>query len=400
MVVTVVLAIVLSIGGWYSIQRRSTAIDDAAASAQQLIRVQDVRVLGVEVDSLAARAYLQGGQEDPAERLEYDESAAGASNGIVDAATAATDEDAALLESANAQFARYLGLVEQARANNRQGYPVGAAYLRTARALSGSIVSDLRAVEANARGRVDDSIERAHRSSWLLVLATVLVLGAIVAGGAWMAIRWKRLINVPLAGAGIIALLVLSVGVGMNAAAMNDADDVVDTSLAPADVLAQARAAAFDARSNEALALINRGNGASNALQWEASRAITDVALDDGCSNYGTGCAAVEPFADYAAGYAAVRVLDDGGDWDGAVALSTTGDTSVVSSATPDPVASFEAFAATSGDVIADRTAAAVDGFDDASANLGVLSLLVVLAGLLIGVLAILGYGQRAREYR
>src|SRR5687768_9626588 len=79
MVVTVVLGILLSLGGWFSVQRRSTAIDEAAASAQQLIRVQDVRVLVVEADSLAARAYLQGGQEDPAERLEYDESATGAS---------------------------------------------------------------------------------------------------------------------------------------------------------------------------------------------------------------------------------------------------------------------------------------------------------------------------------
>ena len=36
------------------------------------------------------------------------------------------------MESANAGLARYTGLIEQARANNRQGFPVGAAYQRQA----------------------------------------------------------------------------------------------------------------------------------------------------------------------------------------------------------------------------------------------------------------------------
>ena len=401
MAITVVLGLLLSLGGWFAIQRRSTAIDDAAQAAQQLIRVQDVRVLVVQADSLAARAYLSGGQEDPAERAAYDESASGASNGLVQAATDATEGDALLLESANAQFARYLGLVEQARANNRQGFPVGAAYLRQARSLTEAIVADLRQVEANSRERVDSSIARAHRSSWLLVLTTVLVLAAIVAGGVWLALRWKRLINVPLAAAGMVALLVLTGGVGLNAAAMSDADEVVDTSLAPADVLAQARAAAFDARSNEALMLINRGNGAANRTSWEESMSIARGALSASCDDYGAGCAAGEPLAAYATGFTSVRSLDEDGNWEEAVLLSTTGDTTAPDvAASIDPVGSFEEFATLTGDVIGDRTAAAVEGFEDASAHLGALSLLVVAAGLAIAVLSALGYAQRLREYR
>jgi len=400
-VVTVVLALVLSLGGWYSVQRRSTAIDDAAAAAQQLIRVQDVRVLVVEADSLASRAYLQGGQEVAAERQAYEDSAANASNGLVDAATAATTVDAQLLESANAQLARYLGLVEQARANNRQGFPVGAAYLRQAHTVSVAIVSALREVEAHARQRVDDSIARAHRSSWLLVLGTMLVLAAIVVGGVWVAIRWRRLINVPLAAAGLLAFVVLTAGVGVNAGAMNDADAVVEQPLAAADVLAQARAAAFDARSNEALTLINRGGGQAADAQWHLSKSIVDAALSESCDAYGAGCDADEPFAAYAVGYTAVRTLDDKeGDWEDARDLSTTGQTTASVPSGVNPVASFESFAETSGDAIAAESSSAARGFDNAVDNLGLLAFLVVIAGLAIAVLAVLGYGQRVREYR
>jgi len=400
-VVTVVLALVLSLGGWYSVQRRSTAIDDAAAAAQQLIRVQDVRVLVVEADSLASRAYLQGGQEVAAERQAYEDSAANASNGLVDAATAATTVDAQLLESANAQLARYLGLVEQARANNRQGFPVGAAYLRQAHTVSVAIVSALREVEAHARQRVDDSIARAHRSSWLLVLGTMLVLAAIVVGGVWVTIRWRRLINVPLAAAGLLAFVVLTAGVGVNAGAMNDADAVVEQPLSSADVLAQARAAAFDARSNEALTLIYRGNGQAFASQWEISSSIVDAALDESCGAYDVGCDASEPFAAYSRGYEAVRKLDDEeGDWEAARDLSTTGTTTADTGSADNPVASFEAFASTSGDAISAQSAAAARGFENAVDGLGVLAFLIVIAGLAIAVLAVLGYGQRVREYR
>jgi len=406
--VTVLLAIVLSLGGWYSVERRSSAIHDAAGAAQQLIRVQDVRVLVVEADSLASRAYLSGGQEDASQRASYEQRASAASSGLVDAATAATAADALLLEDANAQFATYAGLVEQARANNRQGYPVGAAYQRQARTVSVAVVDDLRQVEAHARQRVDDSIARAHRSSWVLLLTTVLLLAAIAAGGVWVALRWRRLINVPLAAAGILVLLVLTGGVGVNASAMNDADSVVESSLSAADVLAQARAAAFDARSNEALTLIYRGNGAAFDAASRLSQSIVSAALDESCTSYGQGCAAIVPFQQYQTGYLVVRQLDGKeGAWDAAVELSTTGvidpatDASAVAKVTVvDPVTPFEEFATASAATIQSRSAAAAQGFDDARSNLALLAVLIVIAGLVIAVLAVLGYGQRLREYR
>ena len=398
--VTVVCALLLCLGGWWSIEQRAGAIDDAAAAARQLIRVQDVRVRVVEADSLASRAYLEGGQEDPEQRAAYDERVAAAANGLVEASNGASAADSVLLQQASSRLATYVGLVEQARANNRQGFPVGAAYQRQARTISVAIVEDLRNVEANARAAVDDRMARGHRASALFVASALVLVAVLAAGSVWMAVRWRRLINVPLAIAGVIAVLVVVLGGSINASAIEDADAVVEGSLSSADLLAQARAAAFDARSNEALTLVYRGNGAPFAEAWERSRSVVDSALDASCGEFGDGCDAQERWDTYTDGYDSVRALDTGGDWDSAVALSTTGQSPNATEPAVDPVAPFDEFATSTAGVIEARIAVAEEGFADAGERLGALAAGVVLAGVAVALLATAGYGQRLREYR
>lgn len=397
---TAVLAILLAIGGFVSVQQRDDAIADTAASAGQLIRVQEVRVDLVEADALASTAYLVGGLESRDDRVAYDERIAAASAGLVDAAAAATGDDVGLLSDASTALGTYVGLVEQARANNRQGFPVGAAYQKQARVVSADLVGLLREVESNARDRVDESIERGHRASWLLGLTAMLVLGALVVGSLWLASRWRRLLNVPLAIGGVLVALVLTVGVAVNASAISDADDVVEGSLTVADLLAQARAAGFDARSNEALTLIARGNGGQYESQWQTSTSIVETALGEACNRYSEGCRELEIYGTYATGHQAIRALDERGLWDAAVELSLTGESASADDSLLDPVTAFDDFAEVLGAKVATETDDAVRGLEDSSGGLGALRWLVVVAGLAIAVLAIAGYGQRIREYR
>ncbi len=388
--VTVAAALMLSLAGWYAIDRRDTAIDDAAAAAAQLIDVQDVRVQVVQADSLASTAYLVGGQEAPERRAAYDESTAAAAAGLLVTAQRATAADAIELQRAAALLTRYTGLVEQARANNRQGFPVGAAYQRQAREVASDLVGALRGVEARTRDRVDDSMARGHRASWLLVLTSVVVLALVLAGSWWLARRWRRLVNVPLAVAAVVALGVLTIGAAVNAGAIRRAGDAVRGPLSAADLVAQARAAAFDARSSEALTLINRGNGAAYEQQWLLSASVVDTALERSCDDFGVACDLVPLAQAYRVSHEEVRSLDDQGDWDAAVDLALTGS----------PAENFDRLASASATVLDDRAAAAQRGFDRADASLALLRLLVVLAGAAIAALAVAGYGQRLREYR
>lgn len=390
-----ICAIAMSIGGWYSIDRRERAIDDVAAAAGQLIRVQDVRVLMVQADSIASSAYLEAGLESADQRQAYEDRIAGATARLIEVADAAGGVDESLLGSISAQFATYVGLVEQARANNRQGFPVGAAYQRQARGELEQMVASLRTIEQSARTRVNDSVEDAHRAGWLLVVTTVLLLVVLALGSLWLAQRWHRMVNVPIAIAGLLAILVLTAGAGANHRAISRTDDTVSSSLAVADLLAQARAAGFDARSNEALTLIARGNGQAYQTQWRVANSIASFALDRACNDFRQGCEAASDNELYGISHELLRQLDDEGSWDEAVVAVIDTDT--------DPLqlnARFEAFARSAERDLASSTASAVDGFDDATSSLGTLRILVVLAGLIAAVLAIAGYGQRLREYR
>jgi hypothetical protein len=401
MAITVIAGLALSIGGWYSIDRRDTAIDAAARAAEQLIQVQDVRVQVVQADSIASNAYLVGGQEASDQRAEYDSRIAAAAAGLLVAVQTATTLDAQELESANQRLAVYAGLVEQARANNRQGFPVGAAYQRQAREVASLLVDSLRSVEQSTRRSVDDSMERAYRASWLLVVTALVVLAAVVSGSWWLAVRWRRLVNVPIALAAVVAVAVLTVGVGVNGRAVARAGDAVRGPLSAADLVAQARAAGFDARSSEALTLINRGNGAAYETEWLVSASVVASALGESCLGYRVGCEAAEAYERYAGGHEQVRTLDDGGGWERAVELGTIGSLDGVEQPPgTNPPADFEQFAVASGEELVQQSRSASTMFDEADGSLVVLRWLVVLAGLVIAVLASSGYGRRLREYR
>jgi hypothetical protein len=389
---TALLAVLLAVVGFAAIDRRANAIDAAAGSAEQLIRVQDVRVLVTQADSLAANAYLQGKEETPEQRAAYDDRIAAATAGLVATAGAADGAEATGLENANGLMARYVGLIEQARANNRQGFPVGAAYQRQARTVASELVGQLRDVEQLTRARVESDVSRSYSASWPFVLVTLAVAAALVLGSLWLARRWKRLVNVPIAVATLIVALVLVVGLFVNARAAANAGDALREPLTAADLLAQARGAAFDARSNEALTLINRGNGAAYETEWLRSMSIVDNALEQSCNDHGVGCDLGSGVGDYRAAHVEVRSLDDSGDWDGAVAI--------VNDAESPLTTSFESVADGTKSALDEQISDATAAFSDAASPLGTLRVLVALAGIAVAFLAARGYGQRVREYR
>ena len=87
-------------------------------------------------DAAAASAFLSGGIETAAMRAQYQQALADAASALADATAGATDRHTrTAVAEISAQLAAYTGLVEAARANNRQGFPIGSAYLREASSL-------------------------------------------------------------------------------------------------------------------------------------------------------------------------------------------------------------------------------------------------------------------------
>jgi hypothetical protein len=407
--VLIVLAVVFAVGGAFGINRRATAINDVRTASSQLLALQDIQVRIVHADAIASSSYLRSGQEDPAQRTAYLDEIAKAGDGLVAVSGAATTADLVQLSEASRLLGSYVGLVEQARANNRQGFPVGATYQRQANGIVNNndpdipdIVSSLQAVEASQRHQINDSLATAHRAGVWLHVTGWLLFSSLVAGSWWMLRVFRRIFNIPIAIALLVLFLILLIGGTTQARAVSDTDAAVGTQLASADNAAQARAAAFEARSQEALTLINRGNGAANEINWRRGDDIVTQELDRGLGGdtqlpTGAPGSAGTAWASYEDAHAHIRTFDDGGNWDAAVAVSlgaqstTTGVNSVTV---------FDDFDRIVSGIVEVKGDAASTRLSDAVAPLAALRNTIFVVGLVIAVLAALGCGQRLREYR
>ena len=403
----VVLAVAFALAAAFGVNRRDNEIGEVRQASQQLLALQDIEVRIVHADAIASSSYLRSGQEDPAQRTAYLDEIATAGDGLVAVSGAASSADLDQLSAASRLLGSYVGLVEQARANNRQGFPVGATYQRQANSIVSNndpdtpdIVTSLHAAEDSQRAQVNRSLAAAHRAGAWLQLAGWALLVALVLASLWMARMFRRLVNVPIAAAGVLLLLMLVIGGTAQARAVNDADDAVAGQLAVADSAAQARAAAFEARSQEALTLINRGNGAANEANWKRGDDVVGKEIVrglEGDSAGGEPGAVASAYAEYQIAHREIRSLDDGGNWDTAVAVS------LGQQLTPggiDALSVFDDFDRAVGEIVTARGAATATQLADAASALGTWRVVVFVAGLVIAVLGAVGCGQRLREYR
>ncbi len=355
-----------------------------------------------DADATAADAFLAGGVEPPALRDRYRADIAAAT-----AALAAVSEggasDRSAVELISAQLPVYTGIVDTARADNRLGLPLGAAYLREASGLMRQQL--LPAAERLYRTETDRL--RADRSGggefpWLAVPLLVLTLVGLGLAQRYLIRRTNRLVNVGLAAASLAALVML-VWTGWSWVVVHGHLDKADrTGSAQVDLLAQARIAALQARADEALTLVARGTGADNEKDFTV--AMTRLAGPDG--NGGLLRQARDRAGDPAVLDAAlsharawhdahkkVRGLDDGGNYPDAVKLATGDDPAGAAAAFNKLDAELDKGITDASGVFDREAGAARDGFAGAVPGLAVLTVLL-LAGVVYGL------GQRIAEYR
>ena len=372
-----------------AIVARSGSLNAAGNETEQLVDLQEIRTAAVEADAIAASSFLGGSEESANQQVAYEARLGDATKLLADVAQRATTADLPALAVANDTLVRYAGLVEQARANNRQGFPVGASYQRQAsNLLRTDFLPAIDDVAGASRDRLNDSLSESTRNGAITVILLAVALVALLLASLLLMRRTRRLVNVPIAiGAVLVgAALVWTVAVVVTTG--SDVRDTVDTSLRGADALSRARTSAFDARSAESLTLINRGNGAANEADWQLANAEVVAALDEACA--ATGDCFADLWTPYQDQHQEVRAPRRRAvDYDGAVELATG------------PVeATFLAFTDAVGDARADEAAAAVAALDDAKGSLDILRWFVLAAGLIAAATVVVGFGQRLREYR
>ncbi len=357
----------------------------AAADTQQLIRVQGIKASLLRADALATNAFLIGGLEPAEQRAAYDDAIDQTVRSMTDAARA-QPADRAALSALSSAVLDYVGSMDQARANNRQGLPVGGAYLRKAsgelRSTALPIVDEL--VAANS-ARARDAMGAHH--PWLVLLPAVLGVALLYLCNRWIAQHFRRRVNTGLALA-MAAIAVVGIAAGLvSNSNQNQNDELTGGSFEAVVDGATARTAANDAKANESLRLIARGSGQAFEEAWVAAAATVDQALTEQSLTGLQG-----DWATYKSQHQEIVDLDDGGDWDAAVALAT-------SSEAGSPSETFDAFDAQLQDSLSHSGALTTDTLKNGNSVLLVLVVLAVLAGLLSAGFASVGVNARLKEY-
>lgn len=266
-------------------------------------------------DAAAATEYLSGGLETEAMRARYQQALADAAEALTDATAGATDADTkTTLAQISADLGAYTGEVESARANNRQGFAVSAAYFREASSLMQT--SMLPSAERIYRAGIDavDADQAAVAGlPFVGLVLLVVVLAVIVAASLILVGRTNRTFNRGLlAAAALVLVLIVGVLVTNRLTAADIAQSRTEGT-ARFEKLADARVLAQKARTDETLELINRGDITSGEKSFTEHIGALSVLLDQG------PVAAVDGLRGWAAAHAKQVELYRNGDYRGAV---------------------------------------------------------------------------------
>lgn len=407
-VAIIVALLALAVVGTGAVHARQRATDAVGQQAGSLLVGAEVIYSSLaDADATATNIFLKAGLEPPERRQAYldDLAAAATQLAVVARQAGASKEAAQALDVINKDLPTYSGLLEAARANNRLGLPVGAAYLRQGSKLMQAeilpAVGKLYQVEA---GRLNQAY--ASGRSAFDVARVLLVAGLVIAGlvfcQIFLARRTNRLFNLPLLVGTLLTLVVLAWSLFAFTASASRLKEARTKGSDPVQLLSSARILLSRAQADENLALVARGSGSQYLADFAA--VIAELGPADGSSGLmaeaqrsapaaasltGSG----SPYAAYLTAHDAVVAAGSNGEFAKAVDLATG------NAASDELPAASQLSTALSERIKAAQKVfdvkAAAAAHDLARLSLGVIGLAVLAAGS-----AFFGLQQRINEYR
>ncbi|MGW7262976.1 hypothetical protein [Streptomyces sp. NPDC054842] len=317
---------------------RAAAADDVLHKSQPLSSdAADIYRSLAGANTAASSGFLAGGQEPKETRERYEKNIRTAAAKLVTAAANSEpgSESAATITKLNKLLPQYKGLVERARANNRQGFPLGGAYLRYANdKMQKEMLPAAEKLYTSENRRLRSDYAAATPYPWAAIALGLVVLGALAWTQRRHYRRTNRVLNQGLAAATAAAAVVLLWLVVGHSVARAGLDSSYDHGVRSLNVLHDAQIASLKARGNETLTLVSRG--AETVDVGGKSKDRFDVDFQKAMSDLTKGLAQAGSLADDTAGEKPVttatgnmkvwksrhleaRRADDAGDYQGAL---------------------------------------------------------------------------------
>lgn len=242
---------------------RAAAADDVLTSSQPLTSdAADIYRSLADANTTASSGFLAGGQETAASRNRYERDIRTAAAKLVNAAANSDpgSPSAKTIAKLNRLLPEYKGLVERARTYNRQGYPVGGAYLRYANEkMQQEMLPAAEDLYTKENQRLRSDYADATPYPWPAIALGVVALAALAWAQRRNYLRTNRVLNHGLVAATATATIVLLWLTAGHTLARSNLDDSYDHGVRSLNVLHDARIASLKARGNENLTLVARG---------------------------------------------------------------------------------------------------------------------------------------------
>ncbi|MER5177163.1 hypothetical protein ABT009_02090 [Streptomyces sp. NPDC002896] len=402
----------------WEMSERSAAADDVLNRSQPLSTDAAVIYRSLaDANTAASSGFLAGGQEpaDVTKRYEDDISTASEKLATAAANSGSDPASAAAVAKLNKLLPEYTGLIERARANNRQGLPLGGAYLRYANAKMQTMLDAAEQLYKEENERLRADYDDATPYPWAAIGVGVLALAALVWAQRRNYHRTNRLFNHGLLAATAASTVVLLWLVVGHTVARSGLDDSYDHGVRSLNVLNDARIASLKARGNENLTLVSRG--AETVTEGKVTKDKFDVdyqeqmkalggadgstgllgtaaSLADDAAGKGPVAEAIKNVKDWKSRHGEARQRDDSGNYEGALEK-------VIGTKAQDPT--DESFDLVDGALKAaldheqQEFKAAAEGGRDAMTGLPVGAAVLAVLG---AAAAVLGIGRRLSEYR
>ncbi|MFD8801007.1 hypothetical protein [Streptomyces atroolivaceus] len=310
------LVVVFGAVTYLEISGRASAAHDVVERSQPLSAdAASIYRSLADADTMAASGFLAGTEEPKAVHDRYEADIKEASRLLVKAA-ASTDASTSShreITTLGELLPEYTGLIERARANNRQGLPLGGAYLRYAnQKMTAELLPAAERLYAAETGRLGTDSADARRWPFFSLCVGIVALAALV----WMQRRNYRRTNrvfnrglVAATAAATVVLLWLAVGHTVARAELHGAMVHGQESL---DVLNKARINSLKARANENLTLVARGA----VLTPDGTRDQYETDYSTGMKALGAQLESAEKLADDDTGSKPVAVaIDTVSEW-------------------------------------------------------------------------------------
>jgi hypothetical protein len=389
-----------------SAERSRAQAADAIRNRTEPLLVQAVNLYTAlsDANATATTTFLTGGLEPPARRALYLEDLRVASQSLATLTREVGGSAGPQTAVVTNELPVYSGLVEAARANNRQGLPVGAAYLRQASTLlTGTILPAAAGLYATEARTLSNDYSTGTATASLVVLVLVIAISLVLLGLAqiYLARLSRRILNPPLlvatallAAVSIWALLGLTGEQNALGTAQRAGSDSVE-------VLSATTVLVSRARSDESLTLVNRGSDETDPADFAVvmrtlapNRGLIGevTALAGGTGTRDAAQQLASDFGAYQAETARIAAFEANGQIVPAINLA------VRSAASPSSPA--DRMSAN----LAGQLAAAQRRFGsaaaDATSSLSGLSIAIPVLTVLVAALALVGLRQRLSEYR